>query len=189
MLYRLDPHLQSAGRVKIFDNEQLIIRYIIWDIEKEAFKKIGRVRFHADKHLNSEFIQNTDFLNASLNLFVISPECYHAIHVKLEEDIEFHLCEVLCEEKSLDFYLGKIITGRPIVDTEKSTYRSMANGTQTLFGTVYRDDLEEDFFLARDIGNQYRYAASDKFIQLIQEYELKITATPHPTSSEGLLLK
>jgi hypothetical protein len=104
------------------------------------------------------------------------------------DDMLFYPCVVRYETETLPFYVGKITTTRAIVDTEKSTYRTIKskNGDiQTLAGTVYRDDLEEDFFLARDVGRNYRYAASDKFVELVRKNDLRIDFTPHPTEPLG----
>lgn len=189
MLYQLDSSTPGLEPIEIKDNRKLIRRYFYRDKEEEAFRESGKIQFVAGHGYSESLLRTSDFLYADLELFVISQAAHQTISKQIQADVEFYPCEAHFKDKILDFQVGKLKTRRPIVNTDLSTYRTLRDGTQTLFGTVYRDDLEEDFFLARDVGNQFRYAASDKFIALIQEYDLKITATPHPTSSDEILLK
>jgi hypothetical protein len=187
MLYRLESRVTDVYRTEIEENRTTILRHFIRDIEEDAFLTSGPINFMAkpSSGYTVENLKETDFLYSDLSLIVVSPRAYDALHSEIMDDMLFYSCLVTCGTETLPFYAGKITTKRAIVDTEKSTYRTIKSkdgDIQTLAGTVYRDDLEEDFFFARDVGRNYRYAGSDKFVELVRKNDLRIDFTPHPTA-------
>lgn len=190
MLYQLDPFTGEQDPIEIKENRKVVVRFIVRDKGEEDFHDAGKVRFIANEaYYSSKSLQETDFLYAAHNLLVFSGAAYQALHEIVREDLVFYPCEVIFNEEVFDFYIGKIVTQKPIVNTEKSTYRSLTDGSKTLLGTVYRDDLEEDFYLAKDVGRNYRYAATQKFVDLVKATGLKIGGMAHPTDPQQLIIK
>jgi|GEM_PF-5942935 len=179
MLYRLEPLNAKTATIWVKENNKLVKRYFLWDRDDGSFLKTNKVQFTVHVGLSSEDIQNFDFLDVEFNMFVLAPRAYELLYEHLKQDVEFHTCEVFCEDEKFDFYIGKITTRRPLVDREKSTYWELEEGVTMLQDVVYAQ-LKEDFLLARDSENGNYYAASDQFIDLVNRLKLQIKGIPLP---------
>ena len=141
-----------------------------------------KVQFEVLNGYTIDEVREADYLIVESELFVISPKAYQLLFETIKEDVLFYPAEVHFGELKFDFYIGKIRRREPIIDMNKSSYVNLSEGELAITNIVYAEDLEEDFFLARDLKYNNRYAATDKFINLVKVHQLKIIGISHPTS-------
>ena len=133
-----------------------------------------------------EELETESFLTVDSALFVISSNAYKLLSEQLQKDVLFYPCEVWLADKKFDFFVGKIITKRNLINHDKSTFWTFDDGIQILQTAKFYKEVEEDFYLARDITYYFRYAASSKFADLIRKHNLNIPMIPHVTETSTL---
>lgn len=74
----------------------------------------------------------------------------------------------------LDWYVAKIIRRIPVIDKEASTYRTLAHGDEVINRARYRKDIEETFYIARDVEHSTYFVVSELFMDLCKKNGLII---------------
>ncbi len=164
------------------ENASLMKKYFLWDENDGSFLNDYIPRLVVMEGYSFEELSSESFLQVDSELFVVSVNAFEVLSSYLQNDVIFYPCEVLIDNSVFNFYVGKIVTKRRIIDKEKSTFWIFEDGVSFLHNAIFFNEIKEDFYLARDIEFNFRYAASSKFINLIEKYNLNISFIPQVTS-------
>jgi hypothetical protein len=141
--------------------------------EEEKIREIN-LHFVAGTGYNLKNVAKTDYILTS-SAMLFSMRFVERIGEILKKEMQFFPCKVICQDVSLDWYAAKIMHYFPLVDKELSTYRTLTDGTKVLKYVKYREDIEEQFYIAKDIENLSYVAVSDLFKNLCEENGLMIS--------------
>jgi len=158
---------------KVNKNARDVFLFFTMDRGNEEQIQRRQLEFVAGEGYNLENIVKTDFIYCPIAL-LFSEKFVEKVGDVLKEELQFFPCKLICKEKSLDWYIAKIIRRIPMIDREASTYTTLTDGEKVLEFPKYRRDVEEKFFIARDTENIAYYVVSEQFKNLCTENELLI---------------
>ena len=137
-------------------------RYFFSDIEDEKY--IVNVKF-------SGVAQNSRF--GGIPLF--SQRFMERTKQYLSGKIDFHPCQILLNDVTYVFYLGRIKCIKPIIDYEKSGYRILTDGSRILSEPkVIKDSIDEEMLIVRDAIYKSTFAVSELFKRMVEKEKLNV---------------
>lgn len=178
MWYFLESKINKKETyVELNGSYDKLTSYFFSNIENK--KDVDNMKFSgiAQKGFTYKLLSQTDYLvNARFGgIPIFSERFMKKTSQYLSDKIDFHLCKILLNEKSCNFYLGKIKHILPIIDYEKSGYRQLANGHKILSEpTIIKEDIDEKLLIIRDSTYKSIFVVSDLFKQIIEKEKLKI---------------
>jgi len=118
-------------------------------------------------------LSSSDYLPINIGVPIFSERAADLIHKECPS-VANYACVVNCKDGCTIFYAAKINDSAFIINKEKSEFRNLTDGTEVLSKPSFFHDVEDDFFLARDIENRHIWCASEKFVKLCKSANLKI---------------
>ena len=176
MLYKLEPVLLS--QYAIIDMEKFSKKYYDYFIQNTGdgkFTNYVTIEFNAQEAYTQNNIIKEDFLECSTPIPIFSERFVNTLKNNLIEEMEFFKCNVKCENKMFDYFIGKIIKTKDLIDTNKSEYRELRDGSKIIKIIKFFENIEEDnFIIARDTNEKYVFLVNDRFRELIEKENFNI---------------
>ncbi|BDR57689.1 hypothetical protein [Xylocopilactobacillus apicola] len=111
---------------------------------------------------------NSDYLSANIGIPIFSCRAKSVFETKIPTEISFYEC-IIDDEF---FFFGKIEKYLPIIDEERTTFRTLLDGSRVIDEPIYKTD--DDFFITRDKVFCEQLVVSQKFVDLCREEKLNI---------------
>lgn len=142
---------------------------------KEIIEKYD-LEYLAGKGYTLKNIVKTDHIS-TFSALLFSTKFVECAGEVLSKEMQFFPCKVICKGVAFDWYAAKILRVLPIVDKELSKYRMLTDGKPILNGVKYREDIDEQFYIARDSESITYFAVSELFKNLCDKNNLMIKFT------------
>jgi hypothetical protein len=176
MLYELCPLLFSP--YALIDMEKFNKKYYEYFVLNNGdgkFLNYTTINFKAQEGYNKNNIIEEDFLDCSTPMPIFSKHFINILENKFIGEMDFIKCNVKCEETIFEYYIGKIIKTKELVDKENTEYRELSDGSKAISIIKYNKKiLEEDFIIARDATYKFVFLANEKFKEIVEENNIKI---------------
>lgn len=152
-------------------------RYFFSDIEDEKY--IVNVKFSgvAQKGFTHQLLAQADYLENSRfgGIPLFSQRFMERTKQYLSGKIDFHPCQILLNDVTYVFYLGRIKCIKPIIDYEKSGYRILTDGSRILSEPkVIKASIDEKMLIVRDATYKSTFVVSELFKQMVEKEKLKV---------------
>ena len=118
-------------------------------------------------------INNTDCMESSIAL-LFSDRFVNTLGKKLEQDMQFLPCTLICENQEFKWYAARINRRLSIIDEEASIYEELMDGEKTIDLPRFRKDITTPFFIAKDIVWDTYYVVSELFKELCENNNMLI---------------
>ena len=168
----------SLAIIDFKDGSGRIFDYFILNEGDGRFLNFTRPVALAQSGYTPSNITGTDFINANIGIPVFSARFKEQMEEELRNNLQFVECTVKCQNQDFLFYMGKINTFIDLVDKERSAYRTLTDGTPILSRTVYLEEFEQPFLMARDKEENALAVVSETFKKLIEDKNLRIDFIP-----------
>lgn len=175
-LYKIDTKISSHPdcMARIETGGEEISPFWLEEGDDEVKRILQSVKFVAEEAYSLKNIEKTDFIRSVYRALLFSKKFVEGVVNTMREDVRFFPCKLVCEGVDLEWYVAKIIRRIPIIDKEASTYRTLAHGDKVIKLARYRKDIEEPFYIARDVEQGTYFVVSELFMDLCKENELHI---------------
>ena len=172
-IYSIRTTVQSEQAIIDFAEGDAVSSCFIYD-RADLNTLAAPLRAVAQRGYTPANIGTTDYISASIKVPVFSLRFHDVLGERLSEELEFFPCTVACQNVSFEFLAAKTLKALPLVDPDKSQYRTLASGASILLRAVYRDSIDEDFLICRDTESRGRLIVSEQFRKLCASYSLDI---------------
>ena len=138
--------------------QEIIVDYFKFDLS-DNFLKNPRINLDYDNIFSDQLneILATDFYYSSSGILLFSKRFFNEMKEILEDECDFYKCYVRNEE--VDIYAMYVKRKNNLLDEDDF---------------IKKDLVTDDFFIARDTDKPYIYVVSQKFVNAVNEFELKI---------------
>ena len=138
--------------------QEIIVDYFKFDLS-DNFLKNPRINLDYDNIFSDQLneILETDFYYSSSGILLFSKRFFNEMKEIFEDECDFYKCYVRNEE--LDVYAMYIKRKNNLLDEDDF---------------IKKDLITDDFFIARDTGKPYIYVVSQKIVNAVNEFELKM---------------
>lgn len=138
--------------------QEIIVDYFKFDLS-DKFLKNPRISLDCDNIFSDRLNEmlETDFYYSSSGVLLFSKRFFNEMKEILEDDCDFYKCSVRNEE--VDIY---------------AMYIKRKNNLLDEYDFIKRDLVTDDFFIARDADKPYIYVVSQKFVDAINKFKLKM---------------
>lgn len=152
---------EYIGRDFSFDlkgKQEIVIDYFKFDLSNQ-FLKNPRINLDYDNIFSDQLneILETDFYYSSSGILLFSKRFFNEMKEILEDECDFYKCYV--RNKEVDIYAMYIKRKNNLLDEDDF---------------IKKDLVTDDFFIARDTDKPYIYVVSQKFVDAINKFKLKI---------------
>ena len=141
----------------------------------DKFLSYSRIVFTAQNGYTDKDLMELDYLSSSLGIPIFSKKFVDLVGEILSEDASFYKCIVRNKENEYDYFVCNIEKKESLVDIDNSEYRILTDGRKVIKKPVFIRRQKDDFFIARDEIFTHLYAVSEKFISLINNYNLLVS--------------
>lgn len=179
MFFRLESSISSP--YAIIDMEKFLKQYYDFFIKKEGngkFLDYVTLSFKAQEGYSTDNIVKEDFLKCTIPIPIFSERFFNLAKEVMKGDLDFFRCNVICEQQTFPFYIGRILTQDFIVDESKSEYRKLRDGDNVLSRVVYHENDESNFFIARDSKELFLYTVTTQFKEFVLQNNVNIHLSP-----------
>lgn len=138
--------------------QEIAINYFKFDLSNQFLKK-PRINLDYDNIFSDQLneIFETDFYYSSSGILLFSKRFFNKMKEILEDECDFYKCYVRNEE--VDIY---------------AMYIKRKNNSLDEDDFIKKDLVTDDFFIARDTDKPYIYVVSQKFVDIINKFKLKM---------------
>lgn len=138
--------------------QEIIVDYFKFDLSDNFFKN-PRINLDYDNVFFDQLneILETDFYYSSSGILLFSKRFFNEMKEILEDECDFYKCYVRNEE--VDIYAMYIKRKNNLLDEDDFIKEDLAT---------------DDFFIARDTDKPYIYVVSQKFVDTINKFKLKM---------------
>lgn len=138
--------------------QEIIVDYFKFDLS-DKFLKNPRISLDCDNIFSDRLNEmlETDFYYSSSGVLLFSKRFFNEMKEILEDDCDFYKCSVRNEE--VDIY---------------AMYIKRKNNLLDEYDFIKKDLVTDDFFIARDTDKPYIYVVSQKFVDVINKFKLKM---------------
>lgn len=138
--------------------QEIIVDYFKFDLSNQ-FLKNPRINLDYDNIFSDQLshILETDFYYSSSGILLFSKRFFNEMKEVLEDECDFYKCYVRNEE--VDIYAMYIKRKNNLLDEDDF---------------IKKDLAIDDFFIARDMDKLYIYLVSEKFVDTINKFKLKM---------------
>lgn len=154
----LSTHVDSDFSFDLKGKQEIIIDYFKFDLS-DNFLKNPRINLDYDNIFSDQLneILETDYYYSSSGILLFSKRFFNEMKEILEDDCDFYKCYVRNEE--VDIYAMYIKRKNNLLDEDDF---------------IKKDLVIDDFFIARDTDKPYIYVVSQKFVDIINKFKLKM---------------
>ena len=146
--------------------------YSFFSFNRGNKEQIKGLDFVAGEGYTLENIKKTDFINCTPQL-LFSNRFVEKVGNLLSEEMQFFPCNLICKDVKLDWFAARIIRQLPIIDKEETTYWEV-DGKRMVRLVKYRNDIEEQFYIARDEEHIPYWVVSELFMDLCKKNGLQL---------------
>lgn len=173
-LYRIGTTINHPDDMAGFAKDDKDI-YAFFKLNKGEEERIRKrdLRFIAGKGYNLSNINETDFIKSSTAL-LFSKRFYEKLGAKLEQEMLFIPCKLMCENTVIDWYAVRIKNRAQIIDEEASIYRTLSDGQKIIKFARYKKDVSTPFYIAEDTIYPVYYVVSESFKDLCDANDIHI---------------
>lgn len=138
--------------------QEIIVDYFKFDLSNQ-FLKNPRINLDYDNIFSDQLshILEADFYYSSSGILLFSKRFFNEMKEVLEDECDFYKCYVRNEE--VDIYAMYIKRKNNLLDEDDF---------------IKKDLAIDDFFIARDMDKLYIYLVSEKFVDTINKFKLKM---------------
>lgn len=138
--------------------QEIIVDYFKFDLS-DNFLRNPRINLDYDNIFSDQLneILETDFYYSSSGILLFSKRFFNEMKEILEGECDFYKCYVRNEE--VDIYAVYIKRKNNLLDEDDF---------------IKKDLAIDDFFIARDMDKLYIYLVSEKFVDTINKFKLKM---------------
>lgn len=162
----------DGGLIDFIDTKSRLSSFFIWNEGDGKFLNFSKPRGIAQKSLHFDKLKNSDYLPANLGIPILSKKSKEIFEKKIPSEMSFHECVIECNGSEETFFLCKIKKYLSIIDEDKSSFRTLLDGSQLLDIAAYKYD--ESFFIARDKIFCEKLIVSQKFVDICNEEKIYI---------------
>lgn len=175
-LYRLESTIDANGDLFDIRNPKgRISSFFIWDRGDDTSLRYAKPTAEAQELIRLRQVLEADYLRASIGVPLFSEKARAVLSEALPDEIRFYECTVSCDDRELPFFLGKVLRYLPLVDQDRSRFRTLSAGEKVLTQAVYRAGIEDhDFAIARDADFRERLVVSQRFVDLCHDAALNV---------------
>ncbi|RZH13884.1 hypothetical protein EXE02_01290 [Acinetobacter pittii] len=154
----LSTYVDSDFSFDLKGKQEIIIDYFKFDLS-DNFLKNPRINLDYDNIFSDQLneILETDYYYSSSGILLFSKRFFNEMKEILEDDCDFYKCYVRNEE--VDIYAMYIKRKNNLLDEDDF---------------IKKDLVIDDFFIARDTDKPYIYVVSQKFVDIINKFKLKM---------------
>ena len=187
MLYKLNPvnrsddifvYWESLDRKpdwKLYDKYN---DFLVLNKGDGKFLKYTKIKFKTQTAYNKNNITKEDYLESiNFRIPIFSQRFVDCLKNEMQEELDFIECNILCDGNIYNYYIGKILKTRKLVEKQTFDEIILNDGTKSkrLQSTFYNMDIDEnDFLIARDGSIEYIYLVNENFKKLVKKNKLKI---------------
>ncbi|QVR66617.1 hypothetical protein KIP84_11120 [Acinetobacter sp. BHS4] len=138
--------------------QEIAINYFKFDLSNQFLKK-PRINLDYDNIFSDQLneILETDFYYSSSGILLFSKRFFNEMKEILEDECDFYKCYVRNEE--VDIYAMYIKRKNNLLDEDDF---------------IKKDLVTDEFFIARVTDKPYIYVVSQKFVDIINKFKLKM---------------
>ncbi|MBJ8436670.1 hypothetical protein I6M64_04935 [Acinetobacter lactucae] len=138
--------------------QEIAINYFKFDLSNQFLKK-PRINLDYDNIFSDQLneILETDFYYSSSGILLFSKRFFNEMKEILEDECDFYKCYVRNEE--VDIYAMYIKRKNNLLDEDDF---------------IKKDLVTDEFFIARVTYKPYIYVVSQKFVDIINKFKLKM---------------
>lgn len=138
--------------------QEIAINYFKFDLSDQFLKK-PRINLDYDNIFSDQLneILETDFYYSSSGILLFSKRFFNEMKEILEDECDFYKCYVRNEE--VDIYAMYIKRKNNLLDEDDF---------------IKKDLVTDEFFIARVTDKPYIYVVSQKFVDIINKFKLKM---------------
>lgn len=174
-IYDLESPIPSEGDIIVLpDKKGMLAEFFIWNEGDGNFLQFSKLRAQAQGGVKWSAMRTADYLRANIGIPIFSAKAREFLTHRIPNDLQFYECEISCEGREEVFFICKVMKYMKLVDGQRSSFRTLSEGEKILNNVVYRNDLDEDFYIARDVEFCERLVVSEKFVDLCQSERLHI---------------
>ncbi|HEI8866647.1 TPA: hypothetical protein SLG40_002152 [Serratia odorifera] len=174
-LYSIESSLGAGDAViDINDPKGRISSYFIWGEGDGSFLKFMTPKGKAQSGIRATVLSTADFIPANIGVPIFSERVKKEIERLNIKDINWHAIDIDCAGKIFNFYLCKVGVLLNLVDEDKSVFRVLSEGERILSKVVYKNNVDYDFMIARDINFKERLVVSQGFVELCKSKGLRM---------------
>ena len=181
MLYQIFPVSKSEEALVYYENYNHIFPdkyrdYFVHNKGDGKFLNYTTLAFCTQEAYNQNNIVKEDFLDCiTAPMPIFSVRFVNILNDYFVDEMKFIKCDIKCENKIFEYYIGKILKTKILIDRDNSTYRQLSDGSKIIDKPCYNINMNtDDFFIARDIDHYHPFFVTDKFIDLVKKNKLKM---------------
>jgi len=142
------------------------------------FLNYTRIKFKTQTAYNKKNIEKEDYLESiNFKIPIFSQRFVECFKNEMQEELDFIECDILCDGNIYNYYIGKILKTKKLVERQTFDEIILNDGTKSerLQNIIYNMNIDEnDFLIARDESIDYIYLVNEKFKKLVKRNNLKI---------------
>lgn len=138
--------------------QEIFIDYFKFDLSNQ-FLKNPRINLDYDNIFSDQLneILETDFYYSSSGILLFSKRFFNEMKETFEDECDFYKCYV--RNKEVDIYAMYIKRKNNLLDEDDF---------------IKKDLVKDEFFIARDTDKPYIYVVSQKIVDIINKFKLKM---------------
>ncbi len=174
-LYHLTSAENTGGdRIDLKDSRGRLFGYFMWGTDEGKFLRYTTPRGKAQEWVTSGIISRSDFLESNIGIPLFSEKAKDVFERCIPGVMEFQPLIIECEGAEYPFFLCKLLTRYEFIDGSRSTFVSLGDSGRMIDTPVYRDDIDDKVYIARDINHPAHSLATDAFVKLCRYHHLNI---------------
>ena len=174
-IYQIDTTINNPDNMAGYqknDGED-IYSFFRLDMGDEDIIKKKKMIFIAGNGYTKQNIGKTDYIFCPCAL-LFSERFVKKVEAVLINELQFIPCKIMCQGDTYEWYAARIIRRLPLIDKEASTYITLSEGEKIYDIIKYRTNIEDNFFIAKDVDSITDFAVSELFRELCVKNELNI---------------
>ena len=173
--YYILPSLNFGPNVfNIKDGSNRIFDFFILNKNNGKFLEFTKPILSTPEEMDLSKIKETDFYPVNISVPLFSERAYEFLSSTLINEVLFFECETANFSLDQKLFLAKIINYLPLIDKEKTEYRTLRDGDKIPISytikLVKTDNY--DFLIARDIEYPSLVVVSEEFVSIYKKNDL-----------------
>lgn len=173
-LYRIDSAIVHPDNYVKYKKDPKELRKF-FGLGKGDAEKILRMKifFDAGEAYDASNIILTDYINSPVAP-LFSKRAVEIIKDRVCDEALFVPVMIRCSGECYEWYACRIDKRVKLINEETSVFRELTDGTKIISLARYRTDIEEDFYMAKDIDYNDVLIMSQSFKRICDENNLNI---------------
>lgn len=175
-MFIINQHETNANQIIYFKSQSDSQRYWDFFIENKnviPFQYVNPLLV-AGKGYTYNQILKLDFLNCIIPITIFSCKFVKKYNELLKEELQFFPCKIKIKDKTVDFFLGRIIKSDNILDLQRSGSRTLTDGSSLPDTPFFYQTRCDNFYILRDCSFKSHYIVSKYFANLCKEFNIEV---------------